>query len=313
MPKEKPPEPNYGPATPEEMQPAIEESGYLLEGRVTRLMGTRGFFVETNAFTPDPTEPGKAIETDVIGKCFEFVNEENKDTVTASVLVECKNNSQPFAFFMQRPQLPELNDVRIHYGGFPSFSLDQDTGVQVPIHKLLDMKAWHHYCNAQEVATQFCGFKWTNEQKPREKREWKAEPMEQYSKAFSRLAIVTASDSTDSAGPLPCIQMQMSYPVVVFQGLIYCVEDENGKAKITSADRLQLHHSATVAGRLILVQIDVVTEATFPQLMEDILAELKVLRDRIQGLYPKLLQSAIDQKMAASQRRARGVLGGITI
>ena len=51
------------------------------------------------------------------------------------------------------------------------------------------------------------GFKWTNEQKPREKREW-------------------------------CIQVQMSYPVVVFQGLIYCVEDENGKAKITPVDRL---------------------------------------------------------------------------
>jgi hypothetical protein len=95
-----------------------------LEGRIARVMARRGFYVESNCFVPDPTESGKAIEVDVIGRYFEWVNEGNKDTVTASVLVECKNNSQPFAFFMQRQQVTEINGNRIHGGGFPSFSLD---------------------------------------------------------------------------------------------------------------------------------------------------------------------------------------------
>jgi hypothetical protein len=295
-----------GLATPEEMQAAIEASGYLLEGRIARVMTERGFFVEMNPFTPDPADPNKAIEIDVAGRYFEWVNEENKDTVSASVLVECKNNSQPFAFFVQRQQLPELNYNRIHYCGFPSFSLDQETKIQVPLHKLLEMKDWHHYCQLKDVATQFCGFKWTNENKRNEKREWKAEPMENYSKSFSKLAAVTDSDSASGYGlQLQCIQVQTSYPVAVFQGPIYRVEDDGGKAKVEAVDHLQLHHSATVNGRVIQAQIDVVTEAAFPKLMEDILTELKTFRDRIKDHYARLLNSALDQKRVASQNAAR--------
>src|SRR5436309_2056082 len=117
-------------------------------------MAERGFFVEPNYFLADPTDPAKALEIDVAGRYFELVNEANQDTVSASVLVECKNNSQPFAFFVQRQQITELNDNRIQYGGFPSFSLDQETSNQVPLHKLLEMKDWHHYCKVDEVVTQ---------------------------------------------------------------------------------------------------------------------------------------------------------------
>ena len=312
MPEEKPPEPNSGLATPEEMQAAIEASGYLLEGRIARVMAERGFFVEMNPFTPDPTDPSKSMEIDVAGRYFEWVNEENKDTVTASVLVECKNNSQPFAFFVQRQQITELNDNRIHYGGFPSFSMDQETKIQVPLHKLLEMKDWHHYCKVQEVATQFCGFKWTNENKPRDKREWKTEPMENYSKSFSKLAIVTASDSAGGyALQHQNIQVQASYPVAVFQGPIYRVQDNSGKAKVEAVDHIQLHHSATVNGHVIQAQIDVVTEAAFPRLMEEILEELKTFRDKINGMHPRLLNSALDQKSVASQNAGRQMFSAL--
>src|SRR5437899_317537 len=106
-------EQNSSLATPEEMQTAIEASGYLLEGRIAHTMAERGFFVEPNYFTADPTDPAKALEIDVAGRYFEWVNQANQDTVSASVLVECKNNSQPFAFFVQRQQITELNDTRI--------------------------------------------------------------------------------------------------------------------------------------------------------------------------------------------------------
>ncbi len=299
-----------GLATPEEMKSAIEASGYLLEGRIARVMAQRGFSVEPNCFIPDPADSGKAIEVDVMGRYFEWVNAANKDSVTASVLAECKNNSQPFAFFTQGQQVTEINDNRIHYGGFPSFSMDQETSIQVPLHKLLEMKDWHHYCQTKEVATQFCSFKWVNENRPKDKREWKAEPMENYSRSFSKLATVTALDSPDGyALQLKCIQVQVSYPVVVFQGPIYRVQDAGGEARVEQVDHLQFHHSASVNGRVIQVQIDLVTEGAFPELMEMILGELKTFRDRINGLYSRLLNSALDQKRVASQNAARKVFG----
>ena len=285
------------------MQTAIEVSGYLLEGRIARLMSERGFFVEMNPFTPDPVDPSKAMEVDVTGCYFEWVNEDNKDRVTASVLVECKNNSQPFAFFVQRQQVPELSDNRIHYGGFPSFSMDPDTKAQVPLHKLLAMKDWHYYCQAKEVATQFCTFE-------RNSKKFKAGPNDNYSKSFSKLATITASDSADGYDlHLQNIQVQASYPVVVFQGPIYRVEDSSGKAKVELVDRLQLHHSAVVNGRMVQVQIDVVTEAAFPQLIEEILQELKAFRDKINGHYARLLNSALNQKQVAVQRAGLKAFG----
>lgn len=46
------------------------------------------------------------------------------------------------------------------------------------------------------------------------------------------------------------------------------------------------------------------TEAAFPKLIEEILEELKTFRDRINGLYPRLLSSALDRKRVASQNAA---------
>ena len=303
MPSARPQDVNAGLATPEEMQTAIEESGYLLEGRIARIMADRGFFVQPNYFTPDPVQADNALEIDVAGSYFEVLNEDNKDTASASVLVECKNNSQPFAFFAQRQQLIELNENRIHYGGFPSFSMDQETGIQVPLHELVKMKDWHHYCKGEEVVTQFCGFKWINDKRP---KKWKAEPMEHYSKSFSKLATVTALDS--KAGyelSAQNIQVQISFPIAVFQGPIYRVRDEGGKAKLETAEHLQLHHSTSMNGRVIQVQIDVVTEASFSKLIETILDELRAFRERMNTIYARLLNSARDQKSVALQNSMR--------
>lgn len=293
-------------ATPEEMQAAINSSGYLLEGRVARMMTEAGYFVQPNCFILDPNDSDKSIEIDVVGNHAVLINEENHDTVIASLFVECKNNSQPFAFFVQRPQLVVLNVNRILHGGFPTFSMDPETKVQVPLSQLLSFSDWHHYCKTQEVATQFCSFKWTNENRPKDGRIFKAEPMENYSKSFSSLAEVAASDSSSPVGlKLKNIQIQLSYPVVVFQGPIYRVEDMEGKARVEQVDRLQLHHSALIGGEVKQVQIDLVTESAFPSLLAEIDGELKEARERCEPLYPRLLHSALEQKAIASRRATK--------
>ena len=102
--------------------------------------------------------------------------------------------------------------------------------------------------------------------------------------------------------------MQVSYRVAVFQGPIYRVLDERGKAKVEAAEHLQLHHSTWVNGRVIAAQIDVVTEAAFPKLMETILDELKTFRNRINGYYDRLQNSARDQKRVALENAMRASL-----
>jgi hypothetical protein len=260
-------------------------------------MAQRGFVVQPNCFYPDPSEPSKSIEIDVAGQYFEWVNETNQDAVTASLLVECKNNAQPFAFFMQTPQIDELIDTRIHYGGFPSFSTDSETHVRIPLHRLLDVKDWHHYFEEAEVATQFCSFARANE-----KKKWKAEPMKNYSESFSALALATLVDRGGSPNVrLQSIQVNVSYPIIVFQGPLYRVEKASGKPNLATTDHLALHHATMISGNAVAVQIDVVTEAAFPNLIVTILNELKTFRDRLYGMYDRLLNSAIDQKRVALQ------------
>lgn len=299
---EEAPDQSPGLITPDEMQAAIESSGYLLEGHIGRVLKEHGFFVEANGFCADPNDAKKTIEVDVQGRYFEWIKEDNKDSATASVLVECKNNSQPIAFLVQQQQLTELNVTQVHCGGFPRFSMDPDTKVQEPLYSLLGMKEWHHYCQAQEIATQFCGFRRSG------KKGWKAEPMDNYSKSFADVARLAAVGSDGAFGlHLQCIQVQLAYPVVVFQGPIYRVRDISGKASVEEATHLQLHHSTMLNGSMSQAQIDIVTESAFPSLMESILRELKIFRDRINVLYPRLLRSALDQKSVATQNLVRQV------
>jgi hypothetical protein len=240
------------------------------------------------------------VEVDAEGRASEWVNEANRDTVTALLLVECKNNSQPFAFFTHEQKSPAINAERIRYGGYPSFSMDQETKVQVPLHELLEMKDWHHYARSLEVATQFCSFSRANE-----KKEWKAEPMEHYAKSFSSLATVAASTQGEIFDLRASnIQVQLSYPIAVFQGPIYRVQDNGGSAAIEAIEHVQLHHSIPLNGSVVSVQIDAVTERGFPRLARLLLEELKTFRDRVNGLYPRLLNSASDQKRVASQSAA---------
>lgn len=130
--------------------------------------------------------------------------------------------------------------------------------------------------------------------------------MKNYSDSFAALARVTAFDSLDVAGlHLQNIQVQFSYQVVVFQGPIYRVQEQGGKAKVEVAEHIQLHHSTSVNGRIVLLQIDVVTEAAFPKLIEAILRELNTCRGKILVHYDRLLNSALDQKRVAAQNVVR--------
>jgi hypothetical protein len=304
---------------PEEIKATLKASGYLLEGRVGNILESKGFYVELNGFRSDPRDDSKFIEVDVWGRFGETINTENGSSVVAECLIECKNNSQPVVFFMKAQPATEINDRHVKYAGYPPSSADPETRQHIPMHKLLVMKDWHHYCAVEWVATQFCGFsrdsaseesskqKGTNRKLPLPRVEWrwKTDSMENYSKSFGNLCIVTegagvGSFDTDQQN----IQLEFYYPIIVFQGPLYEASVHDRDIELRPTEQLQLHHSASVGGHVIRAQIDVVSERQLPGLIETIQNELKQMAEGIKRIEPRLLASAIDQKQVAAQRLA---------
>lgn len=235
----------------------------------------------------------------------------------AKPMIECKNNSQPVVFFLKSQPVQEINDNNIRYAGYPVSSADPQTMVHVALHKLLAMKDWHHYCQATEVATQFCSFardstaeeplkqkrKDRKQPLPREDWRWKTEAMENYSKSFSSLCVALA---TAGAGSVDVkqknIQLEFYYPIVVFQGPIYEARIKGGEVDLRRTDHLQFHHATSIGRNIFCAQIDVVSERHFPDLIDLIMHELRKIADGIRGMEERLMNSAIDQKQVALQR-----------
>ena len=287
------PSPADGLIKANEIKTALNNSGYLLEGRIAHILQGRTAYVELNRFRPDPRDESKSIEIDVWGHFPEWIDQENNSVVAAEALIECKNNSQPVVFFLKAQSDQRSNDKHIKYSGFPKSSADPETKYHIPLHELLSMKDWHHYCQAPEVATQFCSFardqaaeeqqkKQQNDRKmplPREDWCWKAESMEHYSKSFSNLCIATewaGGGIVDTRQQN--IQLQFCYPIIVFQGPVYEARLTGGEVDLRRSDHLQLHHSASVEGQVVRTQIDVVSEPAFPAVIEIIVRELQTNR-----------------------------------
>jgi hypothetical protein len=144
----------------------------------------------------------------------------------------------------------------------------------------------------------------------RENWRWKTESMENYSQSFAKLCIVS---ELAGVGPFPLdrqnIDLEFYYPVVVFQGPIYEVRVRGTELDLKESDYLQLRHSASVGGRVVPSQIDVVSERGLPALIDLILSELTKTVAGIKVHEERLMGSAIDQKRVATQRRGAGSIG----
>ncbi|HWX42709.1 MAG TPA: hypothetical protein VN345_16270, partial [Blastocatellia bacterium] len=298
---------------PHEMKEALQTSGYLLEGRVARLLESRDFEVQLNCFWQDPRDQKQSIEIDVLGCCSEVIDTQDMSMVFADLVIECKNNSQPVAFFLQ-PQLRATSAHRIKYAGYPVSSADPETLRHVYLHDLLGMKDWHHYFQTREVATQVCTFfrnTAVEEQKRKEKRlqgdrhlsredwSWRAGPNESYSRSFAALCAAVAGYAEDFPVASQNIDVAFYYPIIVFQGPIYAVRVKGTELDIEPTDHVQLLLSTSISGRIVEAQGDVVSEQGFPSLVDTILAELRQVASGVKTHYERLLTSAIDQKQAA--------------
>jgi len=289
-----PPKNQYN--TAQEVEAAIQESGYLLERRAAQVLEENKFEVFPNWLFPVPGDPGKMNEVDVLARTFEWISGETWSRASAIALVECKNNSQPVAFFLSPQKSPDANDARILYAGFPQDAIPPD---DEELRKLLKMKDWHHYCQTREIATHFCSFARTG-------KAWKAEPMANYSQSFSALCLATAFGQLSQFSiEAQNIELEFYYPIVVFQGPIYAVHVDGANLRTESVGHVQLHHGASVYAKPIKAQVDAVTESEFPTLLQTILKELKRIQEGLREHYERLLATSIAQKRLVKRAEMR--------
>ncbi len=88
--------------TLEEIMSAIEDSGYLMEQKAATQVEQLGYYVRTNVAFED-SEEGKSREIDVLAVKRVARNEDAKLSAFVELIVECKNNSNPFVF-IARPK-----------------------------------------------------------------------------------------------------------------------------------------------------------------------------------------------------------------
>jgi hypothetical protein len=242
--------------TSELMAEALQRSGYLLENRIEDYLSTNGFVCELNAAYPDPTT-GKIREMDLhaytgshAGKCMLLCN----------LLIECMNNPQPVVFMARRAGPYEFYSPEII--GWPQ-EINHD-GQTVALSTFLD----DHTSDADEVATQYCSFKW-KEARGMQDGMWMACHDEEQFDAFRKLA-----DEYEyyrgRAGyePYSISNIELNYfiPVLVLQGELFRAELVADTVKLSPSKHIRfIKRTVEKDGESKIYRIDVVTEAGFSE------------------------------------------------
>lgn len=84
---------------------AVDQAGWLLEQQAARILGEHDFNPRPSWAYPDPDEPSTSRELDVWSYRHYWTSDEARMYVAASVLVECKQSSNPYCAVGQ--ELPE--------------------------------------------------------------------------------------------------------------------------------------------------------------------------------------------------------------
>jgi hypothetical protein len=120
---------------------AIKESGYLMEQEVATQLESRGLHVRTNVAFED-TEEGKSREIDVTAIKRVAVNESAKLAAFVELLIECKNNVNPFVF-IARPKNEEDRHKAPEEFVFPyEYQMKRDLGGGQAM--IRTVSAFHH-------------------------------------------------------------------------------------------------------------------------------------------------------------------------
>jgi hypothetical protein len=292
--------------TLEEYKRAIETSGFLLEVRVGNLIRDLGYLMTPNSPIPHPEQRTELIEVDVEASRADLVPGAGFSETRLTLLIECKLNSQPIAFFSQPQDCPEANAYRVAYCADPVTDSEGSSSLV----EFMCVEKWHHYARATTVATQLCSFTTNKTGKIT------TDPCSKYRESLNRLCLATAARalrlkgrSAQDRDPRFGFFIELVYPILVAGGPIMSVIPNAGGVRLLSQEHIQLHRGARVDGTLHEFQIDVVTEAALSTLLATIQAEAELLAKWAEYERQVLLPQAPDTQSANRTTPSKRVAG----
>jgi hypothetical protein len=283
----------------EQYRRAIESSGFLLEVRVANVLREHGYLMTPSSPIPHPDQSSELIEIDVEASHQNLVPGPNFSSTDTTLLIECKLNSQPIAFFSLPQEFPETNAYRVAYCADPVSAYDD-------LLELMEVEKWHHYARSATVASQLCSFTKNKEGRIT------TDPCSTYRESLNRLCLATAARALRLKGRSPedhdpkfGFFIELIYPILVAAGPLLSVITEAEGLRLVKEDHIQLHRGARVGGTLHEYQIDVVTERALPTLLGTIQAEAEVLARWAESHRDALLPKAA--KCPGLTKRNQGV------
>jgi hypothetical protein len=282
------------PITEVEIKTALQNSGYLVEGRVSAILEAHDFKAVLNPLFGSGPELEKC-EIDVMAVMGLEFGPAPGNWSGVKLFVECKNNEHPIVFFSKNTHAPS-SVSRVLVRGYPSYSRETEESESESIPDLLEMEKWHHYGTHDHVCSQLCGFEEKGSQE-RAPRTWRATSLRQYFEAMTNLCECAISYKHPFDTSVMAIELELYYPILVLAGRMYEARSLAGKdVELIPRDHVQYRHGCAHGTRFIPVLIDVVTEEGLPALLATIKTELNQLTAGIEKQYRRLHYSACCQK-----------------
>ena len=286
---------HYSKATEENVRDAIWSSGYLLERRVAAFLRNSGYKVMTNRGFFDP-EANKAGEYDVYAhKEFEVYGAGSYG-IYPTLICECKNNSQPIAFFIHDEEEFQPLEDEVRVSGIPAKIWRHNK--YISIQEFTNIINLHHYCKPKApIATQCC----TVEKKKSEQKVdyWEASHDQKLHETENRIVKAMEHEiETDyknmSQWLLPgevekeFIDLSLYYPLVIYQGELKSIRIK--KDSVQSKDDLIIEECQHIQynpefysfydGEVISYHIDIITEKYLPAFLELIEKEVSSIKEK---------------------------------
>ena len=280
---------------------AILSSGYLLERRVAYILRHSGYKVITNRGFYDQ-EDKKSKEYDVYAYKDIEIDNSGSCGIYPTLVCECKDNSQPIAFFIHDKDkfVPLIDEVMV--SGVPSKIWQRKK--YISIQEFVDVMNIHHYCNpVAHVATQCCTF----EDKG---KYWKAshgEDLHERERTLTK-ALENAIDDdfnnmsqwfVQGENEKDFIDLSFYYPLLIYQGEINAVHLDNKEATINddliieNCNHIQYNPEfySFYDKEVISYHIDIITEAFLPTYLKLIEKEMLMIKKVIRRKKQDVMQS----------------------
>lgn len=296
----------YTKATEENVRDAIWSSGYLLERRVAAFLRNSGYKVMTNRGFFDP-EANKAGEYDVYSHKEVEIYNLGSYGIYPTLICECKNNSQPIAFFVHDEEefQPLIDEVRV--SGIPAKIWQNNK--YVSIQEFTNIINLHHYCVPEaKIATLCCT---VEKKKSEEKVEyWMASHDQELRDTENRIIKameyeIDVDFKNMSQWLFPeesekeFIDLSFYYPLVIYQGELKAIRLNNNSAKtkddliISDCEHIQYNPEfySHYNDEVISYHVDIITEKHLPKYLETVEKEILGIKQALTQYKQEVINS----------------------